>query len=128
VLGAPWLIALLYDERYHDAGWMLQLLAAGAMGSAVSSSAGQALLAIGRSRDIAIMLASQLALMAIAITLGYRAAGELGIVAGVAVTELLNYPVLAMFLRRRGLWHPVLDLAALAAAGAALALGLWWCR
>jgi O-antigen/teichoic acid export membrane protein len=124
-VGAPWLIELLYDARYADAGWMLQLLAAGAMAGVVSSSAGQALLALGRSLDIALLLASQIALMVGAMALGRHVAGEVGLVAGVACAELLNYPLLALCLRRHGLWQPEIDIPALASAVVALALGVW---
>ncbi len=107
--GEP-LIALLYDARYHDAGWMLETLAAGAMAALVNVSASQVLLARGESSRIALMLAPQVVLLVVGSLVGHHFGGERGFVAAVASVELLTYPVLAVMLRRRGLWQPAADL------------------
>ena len=58
----PHLIAFLYDGRYQDAGWMIQILAAGAVGTAVSATVDQMLLAQGDSFRYMLQLASKLLL------------------------------------------------------------------
>jgi O-antigen/teichoic acid export membrane protein len=125
VVAGPSIIGVLYDPRYADAGWMLQLLAAGALVSAVSSSAGQALMAIGRARDIAILLGSQILFLAAAAAAGFALGGERGLVAGVAGAELLNYPLLWLCLRRHRLWQPEIDLPVLALAAGGIGWALW---
>ena len=50
--------------------------------------------------------------------------GKEGLVIGVAAVGPLVYPFWIVALRRRGLWQPALDFAALLAVGGAIGAGL----
>jgi O-antigen/teichoic acid export membrane protein len=134
ILGG-WIIRILYPASFHDAGWVLQLLAAGSCAMLVSLTYGNAMLAQGRSREITIILASQIACLVAGALLGYHlfpllwAAGDApawapkaGLVGGFALTEWLNYPVVRWRARKAGILNPGLDAAVFAIAGSAAAL------
>ena len=109
---APRLIAFLYDSRYQDAGWMIQILAAGAVGTAVSITADQVLLARGDSFRYMLQLASKLVLQLAGMALGAHLAGLRGFIIGLAAADALNYPILMGLVRKHGVWLPRLDAAA----------------
>ena len=61
IAGGPTIIEILYDPRYIEAGWMLQILVAGPwFGVAMECSNGAALLALGHSRWMAFASATKL--------------------------------------------------------------------
>jgi O-antigen/teichoic acid export membrane protein len=115
VFGQP-IVALLFDDRYVEAGWMLQILAAGVVASVVCSTYGAVLLARGDSYVVMLLLATQVALLATASVVGFAMYGVWGFVVGVALVEWLNYPVAAWVLWRRGLWQASIDLPVLGVA------------
>jgi O-antigen/teichoic acid export membrane protein len=111
-IAGPRLIAFLYDDRYQQAGWMIQILAAGAVGTAVSATTDQVLLARGDSFRYMLQLASKLVLQLAGMTLGWHLAGLRGFIIGLAVADVLNYPVLMGLVRKYGVWLPQLDAVA----------------
>jgi len=117
VLGRQ-IVGLLFDPRYAEAGWMLQVLAAGVVASVICSTYASALLARGDSLATMLLLATQVAFLIAGTIAGFALAGVVGFVVGVALVEWLNYPVTAWFLWRRGLWQPSIDIPVLAGAGA----------
>ena len=106
------LIDLLYDNRYHDAGWMLRILALGSIGGAVFASYGGVLWAIGQARQNSIVLAFQVVFQLGAMSIGAHF-GARGLVIGAAFAYIALYPVYAVILRRDRLWQPILDLPVL---------------
>ena len=131
VASGPALVEILYDERYHAAGWALQLLAAGGFVRALASTNGTALLARGEAHWIAAANGTKLASMLVLIPLGYAGAGFPGAVAGFASSELAHFGVLALAASRAGLpsWRgdllasAVLLVAALVGARVSAELG-----
>lgn len=119
-----WIVQLLYDERYSDAGWMVQILAGGALGGIVNSTYGSSLLAIGRSFDISCLLATHLVFLVGGGLLGYQLNDEVGFIIGIAAVEWLNYPVTAYIMARHKLWQPSIDMTAFALSAAAIGLAL----
>jgi O-antigen/teichoic acid export membrane protein len=119
------IIALLYDARYHEAGWMLRTLAAGQMAALVSISSGPALFAIGESFVNMCLEAVRAALLVAGMAFGGHYFGKVGLVVGIASVGPLLYPFWAIALRRRNLWRPGLDLAVMIAAYTLLAGGLF---
>ena len=109
---APELIGLLYDERYSDAGWMLQFLSLGAMITVVLLPAESVLIARGDSFHHMLLQAIGVVTMAGCVITGYRLGGTHGLLLGYALSGLLQYPFLAAFIRRHGVWLPGVDLAA----------------
>ncbi len=124
VVWGPEIIALLYDARYLGAGWMAQVLAAGALVNCISTTAGILLLARGDSRRHFLSLAWGSALFVVFIVAGALLGGWRGVVVALAAAPLARYPALAWGLHRQGAWQPLLDLAALLGAGALIAT-LW---
>ena len=132
-LGLPplWLLAifghevveLLYDPRYAEAGWMLQILALGMLGSVVSSSAERVLLARGDSFSHMLLQACQTALLLFGMGLGVQLMGVRGLLIGMSVARLLSYLPLAVLIRRTGAWQPALDAVAFAVSFAIVGLG-----
>ncbi len=122
-IAGPRLIAFLYDARYQDAGWMIQILAAGAVGTAVSATADQVLLARGDSFRYMLQLASKLVLQLAGMALGAHIAGLRGFIIGLAAADVLNYPILMGLVRKHGVWLPRLDAAAYAISAAVIVTG-----
>jgi O-antigen/teichoic acid export membrane protein len=123
IIAVP-LVELLYDARYVEAGWMLQLLAVGIWFRILESHCGNALLAMGRSRVMAFSSAAKLAGMIVLIPVGYHLHGFPGAVAAYAVSECLRYAVSALAVSRHGLrvWKGDFWLTILAAATVTIGL------
>jgi len=116
------IIALLYDSRYWEAGWILRVLALGAVFRAISLTTAPAILACGDSFRHMVLMGSRSAVLLAAMAVGGWLGGMRGIVIGVALTDVLNYPVLAWTASRHRVWMPRLDLAAIGYAGAVAAV------
>lgn len=90
--GGPTIIQLLYDSRYWEAGWMLQILAAGLwFGIVLGGTYGAVVLAVGRSDWTASMSFSKVLGMVAFIPLGYWLGGFPGAVGGLAMSEFVRY-------------------------------------
>jgi O-antigen/teichoic acid export membrane protein len=138
VISGQWIVGVLYDSRYQDAGWVLQILAGGAMGMLISVLYGSALLGLGRSRETVIILTGQIAFLLAGSFIGYWLAGELwsgpgpapdrvrmlGLVLGFGLTEWLNYPLVRWRARRQGLATTDLDLLAFGIVGGSALIAL----
>ena len=124
VICAPLLIEFLYDTRYSDAGWMLQILALGSIGAAITTTSGNALLSFGDSLGYMIFQISGGLLLVICMLVGGSYFGIIGLITGVSVAKFLSYPVMALLMRRHNIWLPELD--GLAAVSSSLVIGSWW--
>ncbi len=119
------LIELLYDPRYYSAGWMLQVLAIGAVGSVITATAGTALLSFGDSFHFMLYQVSRAILLLICMLIGGYYFDILGLVFGVALSKFLGYPLLAIALKRHGVWLPMVDLCAFVISIVVIIVGLW---
>lgn len=113
---------LLYDDRYHDSGKMLVLLAAGSLVQSIWGSYAGVLMATGRVAAETTLTAVQIALQLGSIYIGYHYLGGTGIVIGVAASNWVMYPASFIIMRRYGLWDPRVDIVFLLASGVILAL------
>jgi O-antigen/teichoic acid export membrane protein len=121
---APDAIRVLYDPRYHDAGWMLQLLAA-TIGFRVLEGANSALvMALGEPRWVALGHFAKFVSIAVMIPLGFRAGGFEGALLAYVASELVRYAVSLYAVARHGSPTLLLDLRAAALALAATLVGL----
>jgi O-antigen/teichoic acid export membrane protein len=120
-----WLIGFLYDDRYQEAGWMLQMLSIGALLGAIGNSYGNVLLAKGRSKAMSAITASQITIQLGAMILGHYLGGNRGLVIGLASVGWVVYPILAFFYARVSLWQPEVDLPFIAAASVIAAIVLF---
>ena len=98
VVWGPEVIALLYDTRYVGAGWMTQVLAAGALVDSVITTSGQLLLARGDSRRHFLSLAGGTVLFVAFIAAGWALGGWRGVVVALAAAPVARYPALAWVL------------------------------
>jgi O-antigen/teichoic acid export membrane protein len=107
------LIHLLYDPRYHEAGWMLQLLAIRVAMGAISTPCETCLFAIGQTRySFQRSLARALWVMG-GIPFGWWLFGLRGLVTTSAFSELPVLLVLWPAFRRHGLLRPLREAQAL---------------
>jgi O-antigen/teichoic acid export membrane protein len=129
MFGGRLLIDLLYRNEYRDAGWMLQILAAGTMAGIVNSSYGSGFLARGKSLLMMLMQATELVILISAALVGYHFAGRFlgshwagvhGFILGVAIVQCLNYPIIAVLATCQKLWQPLIDIPAMVIALAAI--------
>ncbi len=112
----PHLIALLYDDRYTDAGLILQIQAAGLMVGILNGSYTSVLWAMGKVGLSTALLATQTAVNWSGMLVGMYFLGPLGVVAGGAATGLLMYPATARVFYRLGLWSPRIDVPVIVAS------------
>lgn len=124
IIIAPVLIEFLYDERYLQAGWMLQILAIGSIGAAITLTSGNALLSFGDSFGYMVFQSSAGLILVACMLIGGAKFGVVGIIAGVATAKFASYPIMALLMRRHNIWFPQLD--CLAFGSSLLALGGWW--
>jgi O-antigen/teichoic acid export membrane protein len=95
----PTLIRCLFRPQYHEAGWMLQLLAIGSWIKMLQSFSGSLLLAIGNSRGLALGNAMKLLAIPLSLWAGYSVAGLQGLIIGFVATNLIQYAVTLWVLR-----------------------------
>lgn len=98
----PSLFALLYDQRYQDAGWIAQMVSVAVWITMLQMTCDRALLALGDSRTLA---ASNLArfVTTIAVCLiGFKVSGLKGFLVGLPVGSLAGHLIVATALWKRG--------------------------
>ncbi|WP_372521475.1 oligosaccharide flippase family protein [Sulfuricaulis sp.] len=110
------LMGILYDERYHGSGPILELLAAGSLAGCVWGSYTGVLLAIGKVATQTLLTAIHIIFQFAGMFIGYHYGESMGLVIGLAASYWIMYPVNAFVMSRNGLWQPGLDLTFLAAS------------
>jgi O-antigen/teichoic acid export membrane protein len=93
IAGGQTIIEIMYDPRYVEAGWVVQLLAIGGLFNVGETVNSHALLALGQQRWNAIARTLMVVGMAIAIPVGYHYFGFPGAVGGFASAELFRFVV-----------------------------------
>ena len=101
--GGDFLIRLLYDYRYHQAAWMLPILALGIWPRLLCNTIEPVLFVIGRPQYAAGANLTRFICTAVGIGIGYSLLGLPGAVIGVALNDLCYYCVICYGLRREGL-------------------------
>lgn len=96
------LVDILYDNRYAEAGWILQLLAAGVWFVVLVQPAGAALLAMGLPEWLALALGAKLIAIGLLIPAGFWLWGFQGAVLGVAISQVLLYATISAGAYRHG--------------------------
>jgi len=122
--GGPELVEVLYDARYVEAGWMLQILAAGAWVQIPQASSGSAVLALGQPRALAFSNGAKFFGLLVFLPLGYWQLGVAGAIVGVAAAELIRYASLATAVRQAGLPGLGTDLGMTAVVAGLVGAGL----
>ncbi len=128
--GAP-IIEVLYDPRYHDAGWILQLLTIGTWFTLLQSTYGAAHLATGRAQWVAASSAAKVVGIVAFVLLGFEWNGFPGAVLGYALSEVLRYFVLATgghVMKLPGRGQDMIFSASVALSGALGFGAVRWCE
>lgn len=119
----PFVVSILYDHRYRDAGWIVQILAVASWFQILENINGAALLATGRSDWMAAGNGVKLAAMIALIPGGFMIGGFPGALTGLVIAESLRYLTSAFAIRRRGLRVLALDTRLTLAVGGVAAAG-----
>ena len=119
------LVHFVYPDQFHDAGWMLRLLAVAAIPQVLTASTWYALFAMGTSFVPMCLQAAKLVLKAASMTLGYHLGGTHGLVIGLLIAEGAHYPIIVAVWCRYGLFHPQLDLPVLLCGAIAAGATFW---
>jgi O-antigen/teichoic acid export membrane protein len=126
------LIKLLYDPRYSEAGWMLEILAVGLM-AAPFDLAMYALLARGLPKIFSHIIAVHVAITVVFIPLGYHYFGLPGALCAIVASQLSNLPMAIYFQIKQDLFDawkellllPTLLVGMLAGEGFNLVVAHW---
>jgi O-antigen/teichoic acid export membrane protein len=99
----PTAVLCLWDTRYHEAGWMLRWLAAGAWFQILEANAGSVLFARGQAHISAASNAAKAATLFALVPAGFACWGLSGLILGFIAGDVVRYLVTARAVRRRGL-------------------------
>jgi O-antigen/teichoic acid export membrane protein len=123
VLG-PFVVHLLYDERYADAGWMLRVLSVRVALACMVSPLQFCLFALGHARYGFYLNLARVLTLAVGVPIAYKMAGVPGLVWAVAASEVPALIVCYVGFTRAKLLSVLHELRAPAFYFAGLALGL----
>lgn len=119
VVAGDVLVAILFDDRYLGAGYMLQLLALSWLLS-LCFEIGPVMLACGDSKVMTSLITTQVVIQLSCMVGGGLAWGTVGLLGGLVASRIIFYPIRSTVYNRYGLWSPGLDATFL---GGALILG-----
>ena len=125
-LAGPWLVGVLYDVRYAQAGAMVTLLALALAPQVIGLTYDQAALAAGDSRRFFIVTATRAVLQISFLVVGVIGFGLIGALVGMGLAQLLTHAAVVWLARVHEVWdlrHDVLT-GGIAALVALLALWL----
>ena len=97
---APAFFAYLYEARYHDAGWMVQLAMLALWFQLLQQISSRAMLALGDSRGLAMSNGVRLLVGASGLATGFALAGVPGLILGMAAGTLAGQIAVAWRLKR----------------------------
>lgn len=123
------IVRLMWDDRYHDAGWMVQLFSAGQILAALGNI-GPIYLARGETWISMVLEAGKAIVLLGGVALGYMLAGVTGVIIAVALSVGIAYPLWVWINVRYRVWLPRLDAVAIVGcvviSGALLLFKRWW--
>ena len=111
------IITLLYDPRYHGAGWMLEIMAAGSAFFAAGAAIINIPMSFGDSYRHMWLQFFRFAILLALMSAGGYYAGLLGLVVAIAGAQLLFYPVLRLMSHKYGIRDYLPDLLFLLVIG-----------
>jgi O-antigen/teichoic acid export membrane protein len=123
LLTGSWLVELLYDPRYAEAGWMLQWLAVGLLGLRYQVLE-QLMFTAGRPGWVTANNALRALSLAVFIPSGFALGGEQGAIVGVVVSQFASWPLSLWFKHRHRLLDWRSETRWLPAVTAGVAIGL----
>jgi len=117
------IVRFLWDERYWDAGWMVQIISAGTF-FFVIGAVGPIHLARGESWVGLVAVAIRAAVLLPGMVLGGYIAGAQGLIIAIAASYVVYYPLQVWISIRYRVWLPMYDLAGFAISALVLWAGL----
>jgi len=126
----PWVVQLLWDQRYLEAGWMVRILCLRVAMACVLTPCETCLVALGHPRYGFLRNCLRTLGVVAGASLGWRFFGLQGLVWGIATAEIPNFFLLWFAFRRHGLlrvWRELLPVPLFVAgffAGSAIVAGL----
>ncbi|WP_421656443.1 oligosaccharide flippase family protein [Leptothermofonsia sp. ETS-13] len=118
------IIDWLFDSRYHQAGWMFQVLSAG-LAVSVSSIIGPFFLAFGDSFTLLYLLVVRSIALFGSMIAGALLYDTTGLICGIAIHNLVFYPFLVAVYRKYSLWIPWLDALGMLSSAVIITAGLY---
>jgi O-antigen/teichoic acid export membrane protein len=100
----PWVVHLLYDQRYAGAGWMLRILAVRVAFASLISPGQFCLFALGRTQYGFFLNLGRVLTLAIGVPVGFHVAGVAGLVWAVTLSEVAGMLVVYSGLLRSGIF------------------------
>lgn len=116
-----WVVVVLYDHRYQNAGWMLEWLGLGLL-ALRHQVVEQLMFARGQPAWVSASNTARALSLVLMVPAGFAAAGERGAVAAVVLSQFSSWPVALWFKYRNGLltlaservWLPAFSVGGLA--------------
>ncbi len=118
-----WVVNLLYDQRYHAAGWMLQVLCIRVLMVAVLVNSESCLVVLGRPQYSVVQNICRTIWILAGIPFGWTFFGLEGVVWVVALSEIPTVAVLWVGMARHQLLSPWWELRTVLFTGAGVLLG-----
>jgi O-antigen/teichoic acid export membrane protein len=118
------IVDLLYDPRYHEAGWMLQVLCVRLLIVASVSNGESCLMALGHPKYSFVENLSRALAIVVSIPIGWSIYGIEGVIWAVALSEIAPLVVVWSGLIRNRVFSIIAELRSLAFVGLGAALGL----
>ena len=119
-------INLLFDDRWQEAGWMLRFLGFGTLVSGLGFTYDSVLIAIGKTFQVATIMAVQFVVLVFVLYVGNQIGGEQGVVLGLATVPWLTYPLRAFWAKQEKIWQPEVDLPYLAISAVVVLLSFFY--
>lgn len=117
-------VSILYDSRYHDAGWMLQILCIRLLMVALLASSDMCLLALGHSKYSLIQNAARASWILIGIPIAWHFYDVIGVLWVVSLTELPVFFVLWYGMKKNNILSPKYEMRSIVSIVAGLILGI----
>lgn len=114
-----------YDDRYLDGGWMLQILALGQVGRALTGTLMPFMLACGDSFSQMKFSAVSAVILIASILLGGWMAGAPGVIVALAFASIASHPVMVAYASKHGYHCTVADFSLITFAAIICFVG-WW--
>lgn len=105
-----WIISFLYDSRYQEAGWMLQILSFSIIGTSILMLGQECLSALGNSKIRMIIMVFRCIGLIIGLPMSFKYFGIHGAVWTVAINCWLGMPALYLALYKEGLFSIIKEL------------------
>jgi O-antigen/teichoic acid export membrane protein len=122
----PWLVDVLYDDRYHLSGPIVTLIACALIPQAIIMTYDAAALSAGDSRSFFVLSLVKATSQTLCIIVGVLNFGLLGAMAGLGLSMIFTYPALVWLSVKHRVWDPLHDAIAIAISSAGVALLLWY--